>query len=91
MVDGKKVVIAGSYHLVESRPQGVVALLTAPIKGFVEASLIIGFVLIVGGAFAVLQKTEASIVRLDKMEELFMRAVMLGETDPVDEAQDFYQ
>jgi len=31
----------------------------APIKGFVEASLIIGFVLIVGGAFAVLHKTEA--------------------------------
>ena len=31
----------------------------APIKGFVEAALIIGFVLIVGGAFSVLQKTEA--------------------------------
>lgn len=41
--------------------------------------------------FPVLQKTEANIVRLDKMEELFMRAVMLGETDPVDEAQGFYQ
>jgi uncharacterized ion transporter superfamily protein YfcC len=36
-----------------------VALMMAPIKGFVEAALIIGFVLIVGGAFAVLQKTEA--------------------------------
>lgn len=59
LVQGKKVIVAGSYHLVEARPQGLVALLTAPIKGFVEAALIIGFVLIVGGAFAVLQKTEA--------------------------------
>lgn len=59
LVDGKKVIVAGSFHLVEARPQGLVALLTAPIKGFVEAALIIGFVLIVGGAFAVLQRTEA--------------------------------
>ncbi|MFG6467611.1 YfcC family protein [Roseateles sp. BYS87W] len=59
LVNGKKVIVAGSFHLVEARPQGLVALLTAPIKGFVEASLIIGFVLTVGGAFAVLQRTEA--------------------------------
>jgi HPt (histidine-containing phosphotransfer) domain-containing protein len=36
----------------------------------------------------VLQKIEANIVRLDKMEELFMRSAMLGEHDPLDEAQD---
>ncbi|RTL45643.1 MAG: putative basic amino acid antiporter YfcC [Burkholderiales bacterium] len=59
LVNGKKVIVAGSFHLVEARPQGLVALLTAPIKGFVEAALIIGFVLTVGGAFAVLQRTEA--------------------------------
>ncbi|MDO9237950.1 MAG: ATP-binding protein [Aquabacterium sp.] len=40
--------------------------------------------------YPVLQKTEANIVRLDKMEELFMRAVMLGDHDPLDEAQDFF-
>jgi len=40
--------------------------------------------------FPVLQKIESNIVRLDKMEELFMRSVMLGEYDPLDEAQDFY-
>ena len=59
LVNGKQVIKAGSFHLVEARPQGLVALLTAPIKGFVEAGLIIGFVLTVGGAFAVLQRTEA--------------------------------
>jgi len=51
--------VPGSFHAIEGRPQGPVALMMAPIKGFVEAALIIGFVLIVGGAFAVLQKTEA--------------------------------
>ena len=40
--------------------------------------------------FPVLQKTEANIVRLDKMEELFMRSVMLGEHDPLDEAEDVF-
>jgi uncharacterized ion transporter superfamily protein YfcC len=69
-VDGKQVVVAGSFHLVEARPQGLTAFLTAPIKGFVEAALIIGFVLIVGGAFAVLQKTEA----IDAMIKAVARA-----------------
>ena len=58
-VNGKKVIDPDSYRVVASNPQGLVALLTAPIKGFVEAALIIGFVLIVGGAFNVLHKTEA--------------------------------
>ena len=38
--------------------------------------------------FPVLQKTEANIVRLDKMEELFMRSVMMGDHDPIDDAQE---
>jgi len=41
--------------------------------------------------FPVLQKIEANIVRLDKMEELFMRSVMLGDHDPLDEAEVFYK
>jgi uncharacterized ion transporter superfamily protein YfcC len=59
MVNGRALVDPASFHYVASKPQGPVALMMAPIKGFVEAALIIGFVLIVGGAFAVLQKTEA--------------------------------
>lgn len=59
LVNGRKLVIAGSFHAAASQPQGLAQFLTAPIRGFVEAALIIGFVLIVGGAFAVLQKTEA--------------------------------
>lgn len=59
MVNGKSLIDPASFHYVTANPQGLVALMMAPIKGFVEAALIIGFVLIVGGAFAVLQKTEA--------------------------------
>ncbi len=58
-IEGKSVVVAGTYQPVESNPQGVSALLTAPIKGFVGAANIIAFVLLVGGAFSVLTATGA--------------------------------
>jgi uncharacterized ion transporter superfamily protein YfcC len=70
MVDGKPRIDPSSFQYVQSNPQGFVALMMAPIKGFVEAAQIIGFVLIVGGAFAVLQKTEA----LDAMIRSVARA-----------------
>ncbi|ATQ75183.1 C4-dicarboxylate ABC transporter [Massilia violaceinigra] len=70
LVDGKPRIDPGSFHYVQSNPQGFVALMMAPIKGFKEAAQIIGFVLIVGGAFAVLQKTEA----LDAMIRSVARA-----------------
>ncbi|MBC3882274.1 putative basic amino acid antiporter YfcC [Undibacterium sp. LX40W] len=59
IINGKTVVDPASFQIVASHPQGFVDLMMSPIKGFVEAAQIIGFVLIVGGAFAVLQKTEA--------------------------------
>jgi len=58
-INGRQAVIPGSFQYVESNPQGIGSILTAPIKGFVDAALIIGFVLIVGGAFSVFQKTKA--------------------------------
>jgi len=59
VVDGRERVVAESFHHVTSNPQGVGAFLLAPIKGFVDAAEIIGFILIVGGAFFVLQRTGA--------------------------------
>jgi len=60
-LDGREIVIAGSYHKVDSNPQGIWAILKAPIRGFTDksAALIVGFVLIVGGVFAILEKTKA--------------------------------
>lgn len=57
--ENREVVVAGTFHEVEPNPQNVMDVLTAPIDGFVAAALIIGFVLIVGGAFGILQKTGA--------------------------------
>jgi uncharacterized ion transporter superfamily protein YfcC len=59
LVNGKQLIDPDSFHYVASSPQGLVALMKAPIKGFVEAAQIIGFVLVVGGAFAVVQATQA--------------------------------
>ncbi|MCU6496457.1 YfcC family protein [Rugamonas sp. A1-17] len=70
LVNGKQLIDPASFHYIASAPQGLTALMKAPINGFVDAALIIGFVLIVGGAFAVLQKTEA----VDSMIKSLARA-----------------
>jgi len=59
LVNGKQLVDPDTFHYIESKPQGLAALLMAPIKGFAEAGLIIGFVMLTGGAFNVLHKTQA--------------------------------
>jgi uncharacterized ion transporter superfamily protein YfcC len=82
LVDGKQLIDPASFHYVESAPQGLVALMKAPIKGFVEAAQIIGFVLVVGGAFAVVQKTDAidtgirSIARMHEHSALVRAALI---------------
>ncbi|WP_426189386.1 YfcC family protein [Massilia sp. DWR3-1-1] len=82
LVDGRQLIDPASFHYIASKPQGPVALMMAPIKGFVEAALIIGFVLIVGGAFAVLQKTAAvdamigAVVRAHSRSPLVRAAVI---------------
>jgi uncharacterized ion transporter superfamily protein YfcC len=58
-MNGRQVVIANSFHLVDSSPQGLFDLLTAPIKGFVSAAQVIGFCFLVGGAFGILNRTGA--------------------------------
>jgi uncharacterized ion transporter superfamily protein YfcC len=82
LVNGKQLIDPASFHYVASAPQGLVALMKAPIKGFVEAAQIIGFVLVVGGAFAVVQKTDAidtgirSIARMHEHSALVRAALI---------------
>ncbi|MEM8962853.1 MAG: AbgT family transporter [Acidobacteriota bacterium] len=57
--NGRQVVEPGTFEVVESEPQGLVAIFLSPIKGFVDAAEIIGFVLLVGGAFGAIQHTGA--------------------------------
>ncbi len=57
--DNREIIDPESYREIDSIPQGLGAILQAPIKGFVSAANIIAFVLIVGGAFTIIQKTGA--------------------------------
>jgi uncharacterized ion transporter superfamily protein YfcC len=82
LVNGKQLVDPATFHFVDSKPQGLAALMMAPIKGFAEAALIIGFVLITGGAFAVLHKTEAIDAMIKSIAQAhtrsaFVRAAMI--------------
>jgi uncharacterized ion transporter superfamily protein YfcC len=55
--NGRKVVVAGTYHRVEQAPVDPVEAVVAIPKGLVDASLVVFFVFLVGGAFAVVDKT----------------------------------
>ena len=63
----KEVVVPGTYHQVEQNAQGVMDFVTAPIKGFVAAADIIGFVFLVAGAFGIVQKTGAIEAFLERV------------------------
>ncbi len=71
IVNGREVVLPNTFKYVQSNPQGIFQLLISPIKGFVEAGLIIGFILVVGGAFNVLQKTEAINSFINKLARAY--------------------
>ena len=58
-IDGRMVVVAGTYQKAASNPQGITEVFTAPISGFIDAAEVVGFVLIVGGAFGIVNKTGA--------------------------------
>jgi uncharacterized ion transporter superfamily protein YfcC len=67
VVNGREVLVPGSYHEIEPAPQGFFDFLKAPIKGFISAAQIVGFVLLVGGAFSVINKTDAINAGLKKI------------------------
>lgn len=75
---GKTVVVANTYHQVDSKPQGVKEVFMSPLKGMEKAANIAGFILIVGGTFAVIQKTGAidagimKMIRLLKGKEILL-------------------
>ncbi|MFH1727541.1 MAG: TIGR00366 family protein [Pseudomonadota bacterium] len=81
---GRTIVVADSYHRIESNPQGIFAFLLAPIKGMVAVAEIIAFVFLVGGVFAIIYKTGAVTTfitritkKLGKNEILIIPILML--------------
>jgi uncharacterized ion transporter superfamily protein YfcC len=59
--DGRTHVVPGTFKLVEANPLPWYAFFTAPIRGFADrdAATIVAFVLLIGGAFAVINATGA--------------------------------
>ena len=64
-VDGTPV--AGTYHRVESNPQGIWDVIQAPVEGFKQAIDIALFVLVLGGCLGVLFETKAIDAALSKV------------------------
>ena len=58
-LNGRQVVVPGTYHHVAPQPQGLMDLFKAPIRGMISAAQIIAFVLLIGGAFGIVNKTGA--------------------------------
>lgn len=56
---GREVVVAGTYHSVEPSPVGAFGALVAIPKGMSDAASVIFYVFLVGGAFAVVERTGA--------------------------------
>jgi len=75
-LNGREIVISDSYHHVDKNPQGIGAILKAPIRGFTDksAAMIVGFVLIVGGVFGVLEKTKAIDAAIKAVAEAHNRS-----------------
>ncbi|HWA57928.1 MAG TPA: hypothetical protein VG692_11785 [Gemmatimonadales bacterium] len=57
---GRRVVVAGTYHRVEPAPVKPLEALTAIPRGMADAASVIFYVFLVGGAFAVVERTGAS-------------------------------
>lgn len=59
-VTGRRVAVAGSYHRVDPAPVGAFQAVVAIPRGMADAAPVIFFVFLVGGGFAVVEKTGAS-------------------------------
>jgi uncharacterized ion transporter superfamily protein YfcC len=83
----RKVTMAGTFHLVPKTFLGLHMILMAPIKGFLDSALLICFLLVIGGAFAIFQETGAvefgvgrlvaTITRRPSLELLLIPALMV--------------
>jgi len=68
--NGREVVAPGTFHFVEKSPQGVLEFLTAPIRGMISAAQIIAFILLIGGAFGILNRSGAINAGLGSILEI---------------------
>lgn len=55
----REIVVADSYHTVDSNHQGIIDVFSSFSRGIIDAAEIISYVLIIGGAYGVIIKTNA--------------------------------
>ncbi|GAB4074121.1 YfcC family protein [Barrientosiimonas marina] len=67
--DGQTEIVEGTYHQVEDNPIGFFDIFQMVHKGMVEGSGIIAFILIIGGAFGVLNATKSIDTSLIRISE----------------------
>ncbi len=72
-VDGRQVVVAGTYHPVEAAPQGLFDLLKSPMQGFQNTAEVIVFLLVIGGVLSVIEKTGAIASGIHAASRFFHR------------------
>lgn len=72
-LNGRTQIVSGSFVYAASRPQGLGAVLIAPMKGFVQAGQIIVFLFILGGAFKIIEKTGALALGVQRTAYTFAR------------------
>ena len=75
--NGREVVDAATYHTVEATPVTLMQMLSAVPRGMTESAQIIFFIFIVGGAFAILQRTGAIEAGIGKVCQLLKGRTLL--------------
>lgn len=76
-VGTREVVDAATYHLVEPTPVTLMQMLSAVPRGMTQSAQIIFFIFIVGGAFAILEKTGAIEAGIGKVCQLLGKRTLL--------------
>ena len=72
-VDGREVVVAGTYHPGPANPQGLFDVLKAPVQGFSNTAEVIVFLLFIGGVLSVVEKTGAIAAGIQAASAFFQR------------------
>ena len=72
-IDGRQIVVPGTYHAVPANPQGIFDVLQAPIHGFENTALVIVFLLVIGGVLAVVEKTGAITAGIKEASRFFAK------------------
>ena len=72
-INGRQVVVAGTYHAVNPAPQGLFDFLKSPIQGFGKTAEVIVFLLMIGGVLSVVEKTGAIAAGIQAASGFFHR------------------